>query len=138
MIKLEWEDWRDVGGQATCSRSLAGLEEIADLLRALNRQARARAHPIMLSAATSDNHFFSIGLGHARGSLVTDDGLDGESPYYISVGENWSEETVWFSYMGSQSEYPAGFLIPIDLAIKAFLDCLDKQNISPLIEWHQG
>jgi len=135
-IHVEWK-WASSSEEENLRTDIVTQVELTKLLDNIRSESQERKEAISVVTYKNDNSLsHSIIVGLEKGAILTAQRLDGEPPNYISINETSdSNNMVLFTFMGETSELPDKFVIPLEDAIEANLDGLDKDEPSPLIHW---
>jgi hypothetical protein len=102
-------------------------------------EAEVRQIGVGVILVTPKRNIFTIVLGLRDGCILTYDGLDGQLPYFVSIGDPRKDlSLVSYCYLGEQSELPASHVISEELGVNALLDSIANEKPSSLIEWFGG
>ena len=133
-VGWNWPEAPD--GESTLVRS---VDELRQQLANIRAKAEARQIAIAVNVATPKENTFSLVLGLGDGSIVTYDGLRGDPPYFVSLGDARKERgLVRYFYGGQLSELPASHVIPQELALDVLVDSIENEQPSSLIQWYGG
>ena len=135
--EVEWRWPETPDGEAGSTALVRTACELRQLLVAIRAGADARQIAIAICVATPKDNLFSVVLGLGSGSIVTYDGLGGNPPYFVSVGDPKKDLSLVSYFFGGQlNELPASHVIPEELAVRALVDSIEFEQPSSLIQWY--
>lgn len=107
-VTVEWS-----GG----SREITSCDAVTQLVDELDR--KFAEHPELVDIVAPSGAILTVGLG-AEASVLSFAEHPERPPYYASHGSNGAgEETIWFDYGGSPSEFPLKQAVPVRDAKRA-------------------
>src|SRR5262245_36085603 len=101
--EVEWK-WPEAPGEEGPLKELVrNAGELRQLLANIRVGAEERQIAISVVMVTPKTNIFSLALGLGKGSILTYDGLGGEPPYLVSLGDPKKDSAmVSYFYMGQR------------------------------------
>lgn len=78
----------------------------------------------------------SLTIGAGDPTVVTYQGID--PPYYVSVGSEQADGTVWFQFGGTESEFLASSVVPAESAAEALRQFFAVAEPPDAIVWREA
>lgn len=123
-MKVSWDD--DDGEH----EDVAGWDVIGGLIESLDGQERTHVSLGELRA-----HL--VCGGSATHGLVLCVGLDGDIHQLVSATTGRSGDTVELVAAGQPGDYPARFVVGVELALEAARRFVDDEALQPSLNWEQ-
>jgi hypothetical protein len=124
--RLEWGEGN--------TREVNSAQDLQNAIEQLEAEARAR--PFMVELFVDDHGSLCIGLGRSK-SVVNFTSVDGNPPYFQSVGSPDEDEDIDFFYGGDWSDFPGSSAIPIDDARRAMIMFFETGVRPSTIRWQE-
>lgn len=117
------------------SHSMTSAEDVVRLIRQLHGEAKhSDALVVAITSPAGDD--FTLGIGRDT-SVCGWTSASKDPPYFASRGPNKDGPDLVFFYFGEWTDFPAGYGIPIEDAIKAAGEFVARGERPSTIEWQE-
>lgn len=127
MYTVTWDDSRE---------EAASIDAVELILDRLHRRFQQADEATLVTVERPGGAALSIGLG-SDASVLNHVRSDGDPPYHTSVGGDEGDETFWFSYHGSPSEFPQRQIVPIATARGVMRRFCETGELADVIAWEE-